>query len=310
MVPFLKVEDNRVYFIHDTFRAYLLETGFASTLPQTESDTLPQKEEEEEEEEPRRGTFGQDGCPLGDSHCGLLFYCLEYARGFGKRGAESFICEDGILTSFPADWDLGLLSYASLQWPRHFRQTTTKSEAHSYLLQFLQDREGVKTWAKSSPPVESIAQENQHLAEQPSQIVCNFGLAELVDRCISLLAPTEDPKVQMRESLNLAARNGHDDVVRNLLDKGVRSPEALGPAARGGFENVVETLLSVDFDLNYIDETSQELSKLIRQQNRLTRQLSYPKSNSDSNLDVDDLKLSPTGTEVNVLAHLAWSESS
>ncbi|KID84473.1 Ankyrin repeat-containing domain protein [Metarhizium guizhouense ARSEF 977] len=348
MVPLLKVEDDRVYFIHDTFRAYLVETGFASSLPQTESDTLSQKEEEEEEdeeEEPRRDSLGQDGCPLGDSHCSLLFYCLEYVRGFGKRGAESFICEDGILTSFPADWDLGLLSYASLQWPRHFRQTTTKSEAQSYLLQFLQDGEGVKTWQNLHHLLNPLHKRINTSLNSPLKIVCNFGLAELVDGCIGLLAPTEDPKVQMRESLNLAARNGHDNVVRNLLDKGVRSPEALGLAARGGFENVVETLLSVDFDLNYIDETryaplhhatcgghrqivslllergadinvltspipSQELSKLIREQNRLTRQSSYPESDPDSDLDVDDVKLSPTGTESKVLAHLAWSESS
>lgn len=345
MVPLLKVEDNRVYFIHDTFRAYLLETDFAPNLPQTHQKvTLPS------EEGPTRDGLRQDySCPPGDGHCSLLFCCLEYLKSYGEQGAESFTCEDGILSSFPADWDLGLLSYASLQWPRHFRETTTKSEAQSYLLEVLQDRKRVKIWKNLHDLLNPLHKERSISLDSPLKIVCNFGLVELVDRCIGLTASSSkdlDLQVQMRESLNLAAKSGHHGVVRMLLDKDVRSPEALALAARGGFENIVQTLLSFSFDPNYIDETryaplhhatcgghkhivslllekgadqnvltapipEEKLSKLIREQNhRLTRRAVKSESDLGPDSNFNDLKSSPTGTETNVLAHIAWSESS
>lgn len=61
---------------------------------------------------------------------------------------------------------------------------------------------------------------------------------ELVDDCINLVKSSEDLHGQTRESLDLAAQNGHDNVVQTLLKEDVRSSEALGLAAAGGFEDV------------------------------------------------------------------------
>ncbi|KAH8802522.1 putative ankyrin repeat-containing protein [Xylogone sp. PMI_703] len=248
MAPLIEVEDNRIYLIHDTFRVFL-QNIFAQT--QTENptsahtDCLTQTEAAQHE-------LAQHNS-ASDEHFRILLHCLEYLKSFGLRGSASFICKDGTSSPLPTDQELSLLSYASLHWPRHFLQTTSRTAAYEFVLQFLQDDKRVEIWANLYHQLKSSLRSNGIRLDDPLKIVCNFGLTELVDDCINLTKSSEDVSDQLQKSLDLAAQNGHNDIVQKLLKLDVRSSEALGLAAAEGFKSVVKSLLTIDSDINTLD---------------------------------------------------------
>lgn len=308
MVPLIEVKDNHVYLVHSTFRVFLLET-FDQTTPK---------------EDTPRGELAQDECTSGDQHYAILVRCLEYMEIFAKHSSAPTIYKDGIQCCLPAEWKLSLLGYASFHWPQHFQKTASKSIAHTFTMQFLQDGERVESWinlcrrSKQSPRCNNIR------LNSPLKIVCKFGLIELVDDCIDLVKPMEDFHDQMRESLDLAAQNGHENVIQILLKKGIRSPEALGLAAAEGFEDIVESLLAANSDINKLGQTSyaplhhatcgghKHIVSLLLERgadpNVVTSRLKQ--SNSEPNSDMDESELSLSEKETIDLSHPIWSETS
>ncbi|RYP64180.1 hypothetical protein DL771_008871 [Monosporascus sp. 5C6A] len=349
MAPLIKVEDNRVYLVHDTFRIFLLDT-FTQTAPQTADPTSTPKDDSTQDEsaqdEPAQNEPAQDESMSGDGQHGILLRCLEYLKRFGQHGSASIMCKDGTQCSLPTHPEFGLLSYASLHWPQHFRETTSKSAAHDYVLQFLQDDKRVESWTNLYHQLKPSLKSNSVRLDNPLKIVCNFGLIELVDDCISLVKSSEDFQGQMRESLNLAAENGHDSVIQILLKEVVRSSETLGLAAVGGFEDVVESLLDVDV-INKPDQTQyaplhhatcgghkhivalllakgadpniptspppghEGLPYISGPRRRIRRRRYYDsESESESDSDMDESISSPSETETTALSRPLWSETS
>ncbi|RYP42216.1 hypothetical protein DL767_000380 [Monosporascus sp. MG133] len=328
MAPLIKIEDNRVYLIHDTFRIFLLDT-FAQTAPQTEDPTSAPKDDSTQDES-AQDEPAQHESISGDEQHGILIHCLEYLKSFGQHGSASILCKDGTRCSLPTDPEFGLLSYASLHWPQHFRKTNSKSAARDYVLQFLQDDKMVESWTNLYHQLKPSLKSNSVRLDNPLKIVCNFGLIELVDDCISLVESTEDLQGQMRESLKLAAQNGHNNVIQILLKGVVRSSEALCLAAAGGFEDVVESLLDVDA-INKPDQTQYAplhhatcgghkhiVALLLAKSADPNVPTSPPPgheslpyiSMSESDSDVDESKSSPSETETTALSRPLWSETS
>ncbi|KAF7906036.1 hypothetical protein EAF00_000315 [Botryotinia globosa] len=251
--------------------------------------------------------------------------------------------KDGTQCSLPSDGEFSFLSYASLHWPQHFLETSSKPAAYEFVLQFLQDDKRVDIWRNLYHQLKPSPKSNSIHLDDPLKIVCNFGLTELVDDCIKLVESSEDFNDQVQKALDLAAQNGHNEVVQKLLNKNVRSSEALGLAAAGGFERVVESLLGVGTDINKPDETGyaplhhatcggrKNIVLLLLQKNAeenvptssppdqqssLSRRRSHdrefrysdPDYGSDSDMNDTDSPLSET--ETFPLSCLLWSETS
>jgi ankyrin repeat protein len=221
MPLFIKVVDNRLYLIHHTFRAFLLESTH---------------------------DHYHHHISTGDEHHCMFSRCLEYLKSVGQRASKSVdsqvdTCNQGFL---PADREFGLLSYACLHWPEHFHRTNSKAAARDQLLQFLHNESQVKLWANLYHHLKpSIGRSGMRL-DSALKIVCHFGLTELVDDCILRAKECGNFQEQMRESLDLAAQIGHVEVVQKLIREGSRSTEALSLAASGGFEKVIQILLDVE----------------------------------------------------------------
>jgi ankyrin repeat protein len=123
------------------------------------------------------------------------------------------------------------------------------------VLNFLQDAERVKGWAYLYYHLSGRSNKHNKPLDTPLKMVCRFGFEDLVEDCINLAASDTSFGDQMSESLDLAAGNGHDVVVRTLLDKQARSTQALGLAAAGGFSRVTKTLLDSGSLVNTVDPT-------------------------------------------------------
>ncbi|PQE32903.1 Ankyrin repeat-containing domain protein [Rutstroemia sp. NJR-2017a WRK4] len=339
MAPLIKVENNRIYLTHDTFRDFLMNS-FTQTVSQKEYPKVAQKYDSTQAGDARDQRAQLNSIP--DEHYRLLFHCLEYLRSFGQHGSTLIICNEGTQSSLPIDQELALLSYASLHWPQHVLETSSKSAANELVLRFLQDHKRIEIWANLFHQLKPSLKSNSIRLDNPLKIVCSFGLIELVDDCIKLVNSSEDINDQMQKSLDLAAENGHNDVVQKLLERNIRSSEALGLAAAGGFESVVKNLLAVVSDINTPDETRyaplhhatlgghKHIVSLLLEKgadpNVLTssppdyqssasrqgynRSRRHSDSNSDSDSDMDETGSSLSEIEHTTLSCLHWSETS
>lgn len=253
MAPLVKVENNRVYLIHDTYRDFLLNT-FAQSAPRT-GDSSHTSKYNGARHESWQGESTQDEAMSEDGHYEILLHCLEYLKSFGKQGLDYIKGQDGARCSRPIDEGFSLLSYASLYWPRHFLETASELAAHNYVLEFLRNDRGVEDWISLYYHLNPTPKSNDIGLDSPLKIVCNFGLIQLVGDCLNMAKSSANHEGQMRESLDLASRNGHHNVVQTLLREDVRSSDALGLAAAGGFGDVVESLLGFDPAINKPDRT-------------------------------------------------------
>ncbi|KAK0615313.1 ankyrin repeat-containing domain protein [Bombardia bombarda] len=89
-------------------------------------------------------------------------------------------------------------------------------------------------------------QEGKEQNIMPKTAVLVLRQPMLVEDCIKLAIVKDDFMGQLRESLNLAARNGCNNVIELLLKHEACSSQALGIASSVGAEEVVRTLLASD----------------------------------------------------------------
>ncbi|KAI1167463.1 hypothetical protein F5B18DRAFT_441376 [Nemania serpens] len=228
MAPFIQVENNRVSFIHVTFRDFLL----------TNKPSLYYSESGESEND------GNDG---NDEDYHILNLSLEYLRQIEQSPSRSINDSDSQYF-LPADHEYALLAYATLHWPDHFLKTASREAAQEHVLQFLKDSKRVSSWAAWYEQLNPSLRRSPISINSPLQIVSRFGLSCLVDVSITLL----EEKIQLEERedekskcLDLAAEHGHHDVVKTLLNMGIRSKDALGLAAEQGAGTRQFTMLPV-----------------------------------------------------------------
>ncbi|TWU74163.1 hypothetical protein ED733_000145 [Metarhizium rileyi] len=240
VAPLVKSENNRLYLIHDTLWDFLQER-FSQVA------------------DPARGSEAVLGTPQlthkhvsGDMHYRILVQCLEYSGNLGPSDSTSVPLKHAWL-SFPVDEKNGLLSYAPFYWPRHYLKTSSREAAHAYVLQFFRNDEMFEKWSNLYQHFKSQTQSNRDRLDHPLKVVCSFGLADLFEDCFTMVRSSERHGNQLSESLDLAARRGYGDMVRMLLERGVRSQNALGNAALEGYDDIVDNLLDAGSNVNEVD---------------------------------------------------------
>ncbi|RMJ19326.1 hypothetical protein CDV36_000971 [Fusarium kuroshium] len=218
--PLVRVLGNRIYPVHASLRTFLTEGRYAHKVPP-------------------------------DGHYHILMQCIDYLNIVIQRARNSMSTRDGLEAFIPADRELGLLSYACVYWPEHFRRAMAGPMKVDRVAGFLDDDAKVQAWSwfyhqlRPSPPFVKL--------DSRLKIVCSFGLVELIDNSIHHVQTQKGCEDQLREALDLAAQNGHVDAVQQLLDQGIRSPRAMGLAAAAGSVPVMRCLLSVDTAIDQLD---------------------------------------------------------
>ena len=219
----LGVNQGRVYLIHQSFRAFLAKGVLT----------------------------GKGETP--DAHLSMLMLCIRYLERTVPNALDLIHTRGEFKGTIPPNHNFGLLSYACTCWPEHFQLTLKKPLACAHVLSFLSTEATIKAWAELyhqlRPPIPGVVIS----LDSQLKIVCNYGLVELVDDSIERLKGQDCFEDELRDSLDLAASNGHAPVVQKLLDTGIVS-RALGLAAAGGFDDVMQCLLRVDSPaLNKLD---------------------------------------------------------
>lgn len=235
-------KNNRIYLIHDTLREFMHEPSTHKAW-QTEDFRLG------------RGNHSEGRKIIrSDTHFEILFQCLEHLKNFGEQALESMRRTRGARHSLPTAEKYSFLRYACFHWPQHCQKARPVKEAQYYVSTFLEDDKMVGVWSKLylllSPPTKNRIE----VLDDRFKIACKFGLLDLFKHFMDKLKP-EEARLRMREPLNIAARNGHDTIVKMLIEHDINSPEAVGLAAAGGFQNIVEQLLSEGSDIDAPDKT-------------------------------------------------------
>jgi ankyrin repeat protein len=198
----------------------------------------------------------------------ILSTCLNYLSIIGKSQELSQKGTDYSQVACSPDAKFGLLRYAVLYWPEHYRQTelncepglgpglgveaTTHSGPTGDVFNFLSDAGLIQTWSNMYSILDQ-ATAGQHVAfENPLNVASRFGLLRVVEKSLDLensVVSADD----LRVALNLAAQHGHTDIVKRLLGRGAASDRALGLAAAGGYVDVMTELFGVNDDLEKPD---------------------------------------------------------
>jgi ankyrin repeat protein len=227
--PLIKFSDGRLYPIHRTVRT-----------------------QEDLSEEPAK------------FHAVMLSTCLHYLSIMGKSRELSQTSGDYSQVACSSNAEFGLLHYAVLYWPEHYRQAElnsapgldVKATTHSRLTEdvfnFLIDANLIQTWFNMYSILDQAAAD-QHVAfENLLNVASRFGLLGVVEKSLDLEYSSVSAD-DLRVALNLAAQHGHTEIVKRLLARGAASDHALGLAAGGGYVDVMNELFSVTDNLEKPD---------------------------------------------------------
>ncbi|PON20791.1 hypothetical protein TGAM01_v210299 [Trichoderma gamsii] len=227
---FITIHHNRVYFIHETAREFLLaeRTSLAAELPLS------------------RGW--QRSISLRHAHSTLAELCVIYLDLFNsneefQKDIEEIRVRNGNL--------LGFLDYAAENWIAHFNEADIGYNAAVLPLAMRICDPRLKSrslWFR-------ILQKNiylEGLSENATELTLAsfFGLNAIAKQCLEKRANIEATDETGRTPLSLAASKGHDAIVKLLLEKGadieardIKGRTPLWRAASVGHESIVKMLL-------------------------------------------------------------------
>lgn len=211
--PLFKVVDDRVYLIHRSFRSFLTQ-GL---------------------EEKYLDAF---------NHNLVLTKCLQYLEEFGK----SSLC---LNTTESLTVEFDLVEYATVYWPVHCLLSNSDRHSTAILSNFLR-AENIESWSKLYEQFRGTEFPSEPL-NSSFLIGCRFGFPDLVEASITEVKSAHDSSDMLQKGLNIAARYGHSQVVKFLIQESVTSDLAMSLAVQSGVVEVVSTLLSVHPDVEATD---------------------------------------------------------
>jgi hypothetical protein len=238
---FISIHHNKVYFLHQTAREFLLSGLPSPVTIQTE------------------GLPWQGSISIHESHSVLAESCVQYLNFFNS---ETVVLPDEDKNTSPhMDREI-FLDYSAKNWGSHFHEARISSDkeiVHSVLQICGPDSKSCWVWSKIYWTSIYF-----RFTECFSAIVIAsyFGLDGVVKLLLEKDADIESKDSEYgRTPLSWAAENGHDGVVKLLLEKDadIESKDSeygqtpLSWAAENGHDGVVKLLLEKDTDIESKD---------------------------------------------------------
>ncbi|EMR87686.1 putative ankyrin repeat protein [Botrytis cinerea BcDW1] len=237
---FISIHHNKVYFLHQTAREFLLTK--LSSLVKIETE----------------GSSWQDSISIQESHSVLATSCIRYLELFNHETVVS--PDEDESTCLHMDRDI-FLDYSAENWAHHFREARTSSDeklVHSVLQICGPDSKSCLTWGK----IYWSSRYYDYTECHTTIIIASyFGLDEIVKLLLERDADIESKDSEYGQTpLSWAAKNGYDAVVKLLLEKGAdidsKDSYARTPllwAADNGRDAVVKLLLEKGADIESKD---------------------------------------------------------
>ncbi|KAM3149290.1 hypothetical protein ABEW05_010451 [Botrytis cinerea] len=237
---FISIHHNKVYFLHQTAREFLLSELSSLAKIQTE------------------GSSWQGSISTQESHSVLATSCIRYLELFNHETVVSL--DEDESTSLHMDRDI-FLDYSAENWAHHFREARTSSDekiVNSVFQICGPDSKSCLIWSK----IYWSSRYYDYTECHTTIIIASyFGLNEIVKLLLERGADIESKDSKYGQTpLLWAAENGHDTVVKLLLEKGadIESKDRNGQtplllAAINGHDAVVKLLLEKDADIESKD---------------------------------------------------------
>ncbi|KAM0147381.1 hypothetical protein ACHAPG_010622 [Botrytis cinerea] len=242
---FISIHHNKVYFLHQTAREFLLSELSSLAKIQTE------------------GSSWQGSISIQDSHSVLATSCIRYLELFNHETVVS--PDEDESTCLHMDRDI-FLDYSAENWAHHFREARTSSDeklVHSVLQICGPDSKSCLIWGK----IYWSSRYYDYTECHTTIIIASyFGLNEIVKLLLERGADIESKDSKYGQTpLSWAAEKGRDTVVKLLLEKGadIESKDSkygqtpLSWAAKNGYDAVVKLLLEKGADIESKDRYGQ-----------------------------------------------------
>ena len=181
----------------------------------------------------------------GDPDYTILLGCLNYLETI--IGHLEVTAKTGYSTNEPnldslEGVEFNLLGYAVPFWPVHYRKAKDRRRSREHLLRFLGKEENREIWSHLYRKNVRIPKDEHTTLNTGLKIAAKFGLVDIVEEAIRHSKTTECFGEDISEALDLAAANGHRDIVRLLLDEGAQSSEAMHLATNRGSMSTLDEL--------------------------------------------------------------------
>ncbi|KAL7796630.1 ankyrin repeat-containing domain protein [Trichoderma ceciliae] len=167
-----------------------------------------------------------------DSNFLIFSRCLDYLK-------STIGCHDPKISFDKPEYDL--LGYAVVEWPQHYMRTRQDLKT-SRVLELFNNSYTIEAWFRLYKIHTGFSANRYSELNSKLKIACWFGLLDLAESAIKQALNTANFEAELSESLDLAAENGHKDIITLLLSAGARSQNAMSLAASAGFLNIIETL--------------------------------------------------------------------
>lgn len=222
--PVIKVVDDEVHFVHRTFRSFLEGSPF---VDRSYSYTIVER-------------------------------CLDYLSIVTPHFESEMMGNGGSrhhLTFESGHQLAGFLPYAVRYWPEHYKLAESDPALDARVIAYLEPGGIVSPWSTMYGALAGPASGDEMPRSDPLAIASRLGLTPIVKMLITGPRQAGLSNGGAQVALDLAARQGHVDVVRELLREGIKSGEALHRAAESGHVEVLGELLEAGFSANEKDES-------------------------------------------------------
>jgi ankyrin repeat protein len=140
-----------------------------------------------------------------------------------------------------------LTRYAAKYWPMHY-QRLPDCETHApFIAERLNDESFLKTWTTLLPDSAISPSSDRQVPTKPIHFAADLGFNSVVEIFLESFTEEQISDDDLAYALELAAKNGHSDVVEQLLGHGVEDTETilkvLDEPCRNGLDIVVNALV-------------------------------------------------------------------
>ncbi|KAK4068198.1 uncharacterized protein Triagg1_7441 [Trichoderma aggressivum f. europaeum] len=213
----------------------------------------------------------------------LLNYLILVADQLQNLSANAI--RDNKLSALPNA--LGLVEYAALYWPSHYHASSRSDSLIQLVDSVLKNERLHRVLSGTILPLFKKPVPTNLEMEQGVVLASYFGIAEIIEHCLKSSHDVPRDNNILVTALVSAAREGHQNVVKTLLDQGINSNEAILACCEEGHCDILRDILSrIDENEEIMDTLNDSLLQASKRghlnvvQELLNRNISLNKKDS------------------------------